>query len=360
MGQLDASEPDSLREPSGESQASGLPAAPAGKADATGGGWGEWATSLFRSSMGLLGWLLLCAYLFSFLGRYSFWAELLGNFQVQFLCLLFAYCWVARFFQFHFQKWLLCAATVCCAACVGFIFLPADQPPAGTQTVQVMSFNLYAAAEDFEQVQKAIDDASPDILVAIEYDGQWHRGLQSLQEIYPHTLLVPRWHGFGAAIFSRFPLEDPQVYQLIPDETDAPLPVANVLLGDQKIHLIAVHVLSPTNPMRMELRNRQFDEMVEIVNQAEHPTLVIGDFNAVPGSPYVQEFLRNTNLRDSRQGFGVQASWHRVYWPLRIPIDNAFVSSRIHVHRRWVGSGTDSDHFPIHLEISVADSHEGP
>ncbi len=81
---------------------------------------------------------------------------------------------------------------------------------------------------------------------------------------------------------------------------------------------------------------------------------VMGDFNCTTWSPFLQDFLQLTNYRDSRQGFGVQASWPADKWWARIPIDHAFVSKDVHVHSRVVGTPASSDHLPIIFEISAA------
>jgi endonuclease/exonuclease/phosphatase (EEP) superfamily protein YafD len=130
--------------------------------------------------------------------------------------------------------------------------------------------------------------------------------------------------------------------------------MANVTFGGQTIRLAALHVLSPTNRYRLDLRNHQFEEVAEILSRQDVPTVVMGDFNCTPWSPFLHEFLQQTQYRDSRQGFGYQATWHAKHWLLRIPIDHAFVSETVHVHSRYVGRNAGSDHLPIVFEVSTA------
>ena len=219
-----------------------------------------------------------------------------------------------------------------------------------------MSFNVYAVSDRGDLVQNRIAEVDPDVIAVLEYDHNWHQRLALLQETYPHQLLAPRWHGYGIAIFSRLPLEQTEVVQLIPKVADTPMAVVRVRVGGQSLRLAAVHSLSPTNAFRFQLRNQQFKEIAQTLNDDSCPTIVMGDFNCTLASPYLQDFLSETGYRDSRQGFGYQPTWHRDIWPLQIPIDHALVSPEVVVHRRWVADEAGSDHFPIVFEVSVGQS----
>ena len=130
--------------------------------------------------------------------------------------------------------------------------------------------------------------------------------------------------------------------------------VTKVNFGEQIIRVVGVHTLSPTNRFRLDIRNRQFVEIGDALLAEATPTVVMGDFNCTPWSPFLSDFLKRTGYRDSRQGFGYQPSWPSMYQLLRIPIDHAFVSEDIHVHNRYIGKPPRSDHLPIVFEISTA------
>lgn len=242
---------------------------------------------------------------------------------------------------------------------VGSIFLPATQPSPGPQTIKLMSFNVFAAGHDHQVVLQRIEEEDPDLVAIVEYDHRWSVGLAPLEDRFEYHFLQPRWHGFGVAIFSKYPLSESRVYQLIKETTDTPMLVTKVQLGSQVLRVASVHVLSPTNDFRLGKRNEQFQEIGDILSESDLPTVVMGDFNSTPWSPFLLDFVEATGYRDTRQGFGVHPSWHRVYWPLMIPIDNAFVSDAVHVHDRHVGRGSDSDHFPIVLTLSVSKEPSG-
>ncbi len=134
---------------------------------------------------------------------------------------------------------------------------------------------------------------------------------------------------------------------------DGPMLVTRVTVGDQKIRLVGVHLLSPTSVTRLEFRNEQMKEAAEYLKASDEPTIVMGDFNCTPWSPFLSDFLEATGYRDSRQGFGFQATWHKDLGLFKIPIDHALVSDQVHVHDRFVGQPGGSDHLPIVFTVSV-------
>lgn len=298
---------------------------------------------------------VLVLFLLSQFGRYFFIAELLGNFRVQMILLtLFStcVCWVTHR---QYLCLFLAAATIWNLILFSAIYLPADQPPPGEQRFKVMSFNVFASANDYQTVLGRIAEENPDVVAIVEFDHHWHQGLMPLLETYPHHILGPRWNGFGIGIFSKYPINNSKVHQLIAETNDTPMLVTDVTVADLVVRVASVHVLSPKNRYRLDKRNQQFQEIAQILtNDKITPTIVMGDFNSVSWSPFMQDFIRATNYRDTRQGFGYHATWHKTYWPLLIPIDNAYVSKSIHVHGRHVGAGSDSDHYPIVLDISIS------
>ena len=134
---------------------------------------------------------------------------------------------------------------------------------------------------------------------------------------------------------------------------DFPLVLATVSLGDRELRIAGAHLLSPRDPNRLGIRNLQMREISQYLSSSSEPTVLVGDFNCVPWSAFLSDFLNRTGYRDSRQGFGYHGTWHAKKPFVRIPIDHAFVSPQVHVHSRTVGQSAGSDHFPVIVEVSV-------
>jgi endonuclease/exonuclease/phosphatase (EEP) superfamily protein YafD len=298
--------------------------------------------------------LSIALFVLSFLGRYSFIAELFGNFRFQIMLMLIAFAVAAA--CFGKKKLSAIAALGAAWSLVGIlsIFVPSSNPPPGPTSLRLMSFNVLASNFSSIDVVDQIREVDPDVLVVLEYARNWHMILDCLNDEYPHAIRIPRWHGFGVAVFSKYPLSETTVHQLTENTTDNPMVVTNVNFGDQKIRLAAIHVVSPTSKFRMQVRNEQFLEAAELMTESDVPTVIMGDFNCVPWSSYLREFAQTTGYRETRQGFGIQMTWpnHRKW--MGIPIDHAFVSDDIHVHDRIRCEPTSSDHRAIYLEVSTA------
>ena len=82
--------------------------------------------------------------------------------------------------------------------------------------------------------------------------------------------------------------------------------------------------------------------------------MLLGDLNATPWSPAFRSLLRNSDLRDSRQGFGIHSTWPSGTWIMRVPLDHILVSGQVAVHSRVVGPDVGSDHRGVVVEFSLA------
>ena len=313
--------------------------------------------SFFGGIFAAASFVLISVFTFSLCGRYSFLAELVSNFRAQILVALV----ICTFGAVCFQRWwtaiLLVIATVWCSTGVLSVYLQVEQPSPGDTKIRIMSHNVLANNRSYAAVKKQIAEVDPDLLVIVEYDANWQTQMQSLIDdgSYPYSVQAPRWHGFGVAIFSKLPLTNSQTHQLTAKITDAPIVMAEVMVGDQKLRLAGLHVFSPMSAHRLQLRNEQLVDAAEILKQSKTPTVVMGDYNGVSWSPFLDDFLKQTGYRDSRVGFGYQGSWNARYrWPALIPIDHAFVSPEVHVHDRFIGQSAGSDHYPVVIELSIS------
>jgi endonuclease/exonuclease/phosphatase (EEP) superfamily protein YafD len=100
------------------------------------------------------------------------------------------------------------------------------------------------------------------------------------------------------------------------------------------------------------LRNDQLVAVASLIQQQTVPIVLAGDLNSTSYSPYFEDLCSRTGLRDSRQGFGIQASWSPRLPLLEICIDHCLVPPAIHVANRRAGPHLGSDHRPIMVTLT--------
>lgn len=296
----------------------------------------------------------------SLLGRHFYLCELIGNFRAYILALLVPCALILWFTEKRKRALLYAAASVWCSFGVITPAFVHPQPPAGNETIKIMSFNVLGNNREDKAVIDQIKRHDPDVLTVLEYTHQWPTVLQRLNEIYPYRLEQPRWHGFGIALFSKRPFTNSSATQITKDLTDNPFVTADIEVSGRTLRLAGLHLLSPMNRARLKIRNRQLAEIAEILVQRDVPTIVMGDFNCTPWSPFLSDFMQHAQLRDSRNGFGYQPSWNALRPLLSIPIDHALVSAQIHVHSRLLGDNAGSDHLPLVFEVSLTPQDSSP
>ena len=291
--------------------------------------------------------------------RYLFVAELINNFRLQISLAIFVLSFALHFAGEKYLRFI--------GICIGFFvlspialnWLPPVQPEPGPKRLTLLAYNVYGENPNQQPIVETIQNHFADVTVVVEYENEWEEALEVLDRSYRYSIKELRWHGFGIALFSKFPIADSQVHMLANTKSDFPLVVAEIHAKNQKMIVVAGHFLSPLKAMKMEIRNQQIFEVSEIIsdiNKSKNlPVILVGDFNCVAWSPYLSDLMRECALRDARRGYPYQGTWPTDNLILQIPIDNTFVSDKIHIHNRTVLPADNSDHFPVLTEFSIAE-----
>ncbi len=228
-------------------------------------------------------------------------------------------------------------------------------PPPSDRTYRLLMANVWRFNPSPARLERLIRQAAPDVIVLLEMTPRWLAALRHFETDYPYSKAVIRGGGFGILCLSRLPLESAAVVRI--GRVGLPSVVVRMRLDGKTVTVVAAHPLSPLKHRSLSRRNRQLEAIAHFIGQQSGPLVLVGDLNATPWSPMFRDLLRLSKLRDSRVGFGLQASWP-VWVPLiRIPIDHCLVSSDLMVHRRARGPSIGSDHFPVFLDFSLSELH---
>ena len=314
---------------------------------------------MFRFNIGfwglvISGTLLLCAAtVLAFFGGTWWRFDLLANFRLQYLlCLI-----LSLIALLAGKKWPWAGVAGVFVVANFVDILPAfvgrgGQVASSSKPLTILLANVLTSNKEYERVRQLVRSNDPDIFAVLEASETWINELSSLREKYPHAVSRPRNDNFGIALFSRIPFEESEIVEI--GEAGLPTAIARIHFGDTPLTVIATHPLPPTRRSTARHRNRQLGELADYVRSVKGPVIVIGDLNTTPYSPHFKKLLRESGLRDSRRGRGIQPTWQaQLPWFLRIPLDHVLHSSEITVLRRRLGPNIGSDHLPVIVEFSL-------
>ncbi len=309
----------------------------------------------FKRFCGLILWTAIglgCAFtVLGFLSRLWWRFELLSHFRVQYLWLL-TVCGLILLIGRKFKSTVVpIAFALVNASLVVPLYFNSSASVDQQRTLRAVLVNVHAANNEYSRVIELLRNTNADLAVLIEATPEWVDALKDLRSDYQFSHIESRPGAFGMALYSRIPFQDVRTEAVGP--TPSPTIVARFGFDGRTFTLIGTHPFPPASRKAIGFRNRHFAELAKLVRSGTGPIVVLGDLNCSSWSPYFQRLLSESGLRDSRQGFGVQASWP-VWMPLlRIPIDHCLVSSGIDVQSREIGTDVGSDHFPVIVEFAV-------
>lgn len=218
---------------------------------------------------------------------------------------------------------------------------------AGTApTLRIAAANVQMRADNAARLGQWLDAHPVDVVVLVEATHAVAALAAGWNE-YPHRILDPRQHAFGAAVLSRYPLLRSQTH----DFGDGHALIDAVLdLPDGPVRVIAFH---PLPPMRSELE-QQLRGKLRTLAAAAHaeglPTVIAGDFNATPWSPA----FRQLDARQWRRTDTLQPTWPtRWRGAMGVPIDHVLASTHWRLIDSVRGPENGSDHDPIRVELAL-------
>jgi endonuclease/exonuclease/phosphatase (EEP) superfamily protein YafD len=259
-----------------------------------------------------------------------------------------------------FDKKILAVASVAwltlLPAAISLYFGVKPQPVATNQHLRVVSCNVLTSHPNKSAVIEFLKQSAADVVLLMEVDDEWSQAMKALEPLYPHQLHEPRQDNFGIALLSKSAWKSAEVIQL--DNAGIPSIEALFDVEGNALKFIGTHPLPPMGSNYSTQRNLHFVNLARRVRDADPKvaTIIVGDLNCTSWSQYFRALLNDSQLSDSRQGFGIQPSWPTsmklsILGTMRIPIDHALVSRDLSVIDRRVGPFIGSDHFPILIDV---------
>ena len=306
---------------------------------------------------------LLGLTLAGYLGEFDRTLELTAHFKVQYLLLsLIPLCFFLlnhrRLNSRRLNPYVigLSLSVLCLLINLAEIARYLPQPAASGATGQplrVLVSNIDKYSAQYPQVAAMVREVDPDIAVLVEVGKAGAEQLAELLDRFPHSVTHQDVEIDGTAIYSKLPLLKPEVRSLGGGRKAV---LAQVMLQDKLIALIAVHPSNAIGKEYVEERNRQLAAIADYVNQlssdpAKPSILLAGDFNTTMWSPYYRRSIGSTPLHNSRLGFCILPTWTIFHPFFAIPIDHCLVSPDLQVTAAHTGQSIGSDHLPLITEL---------
>ena len=218
----------------------------------------------------------------------------------------------------------------------------AAQPAANGPEIKIFSSNFLVSNDDFETIQKVIADEQPDFVQILEASYAWNKEKAMFEKDYPYITISEKTGSFGIVAASKYPAEF-EHFSLNGYEALSTILTVN----DSRVRVISVHPFPPSRKDLAMLRNQQYIELISKINSSTAHTVLVGDFNSAPWSPWFIKLIDSTTLRDAALGFGIINTWNADIPLLKIPIDHVLISPDIAVLNFKRASALGADHYPI-------------
>lgn len=228
-------------------------------------------------------------------------------------------------------------------------YLTTQNPTSSTpdnETISILSQNFFFKNTNFDEIQTLLQENNPDIFIIHEAGPQWNAAIENFKAAYPYIQITKETGIQGILLgsknpgtFLEIPLGNKFGLEFIPD--------------NQSYRVLAVHPFAPITQTYAEERNAQFADITNYINSSTIPTLVVGDFNCTPWSPFFQDLLSNANLKDTRLGFGIVPTWQAHNFLFQLPIDFILATPQFHTTSFQTTTKTSADHLGIFAELNL-------
>ena len=217
----------------------------------------------------------------------------------------------------------------------------------------VLMANLQVGQNMLDAIAAHIDRHDPDIFVAVEVDPAWLLRAGRLIRHYPYVVTEPRVHGFGLAIFAKYPLVDVAVADLA--IRGIPTVFATLRHPGGDVRVVATHPLPPVQPAAADRRDEQLTAIAALVRQETLPVVVVGDLNTTMYATNYRRFAAAAGLANARASRGLAPTWPTAWpWALRIPLDHILHGPGLVTTEFAALAPIGSDHLPVFAAFRIA------
>lgn len=267
------------------------------------------------------------------------------------------------------QRWSLVALGAVVVAGASAVLAPKlrrkardGHDPSAPTSLSVVLANLYLDNDEPEEAMHQLFETAPDVLVMTELTpdlvGRFDRAGGA--ERFPNRVHPEPIAGeYCVGIFTALSFEGSDVWERGPLEVvEATVDVP----GGPALRVIAVHPEAPVGADAFRKWRHQLRELESVLDEAEGPTILIGDLNSGTLHPPYERLVRST-FRDAHDllGTALRPSWGVAPWfPRWFPtmlarLDHLLVSPEVTVVGLDDLDAVGSDHRPFRADLAIRD-----
>ncbi len=201
------------------------------------------STRQFFGKLGttLFGVVLACVVI-GFLGAFHWAFDVFSNFRLQYivaLCCTAIILWLTKNHRVFYLNLLL---LIVLALSIAKFYIPNNSKEEGN--LKIASINLLSSNKEALKVKSWIHTEKPDVILFMEYNGEWHSQLFNLVVQYPYRKKEIRQGHFGIAIYSKLQLNQARIVKS--EEVNLPSIKADIEVDGKIMTIIGSH---PPPPM---------------------------------------------------------------------------------------------------------------
>ncbi len=218
--------------------------------------------------------------------------------------------------------------------------------------------NVKMSNRNSQPFVELIKSKKPDLLLVMEVDKWWDNELRALTSIYPFSQHTVNEVAYGMVLYSKLPLKKVEVDYLTNKNVPSFESIITLKNG-RNINFHAMHPVPPTHfkdlPDNAGQQENALKKLGKRIDGSKLPSIVAGDLNDVVWS-YVDQLTQTKGiLYDVRVGRGFYNSYNADNFLMRWPLDHVFVTKEFKLKKLERLPKIGSDHFPIFVELYLAD-----
>ena len=218
--------------------------------------------------------------------------------------------------------------------------------------LSILAGNVLQTNTYYDKFLKIVKDHNPDLVLTMESNSEWEKGLSELEETYPYTVKVPKENFYGMHLYSKIELINPEVKFQV-EEGMPSIFFEYPINKNKNVFFCCLHPAPPSPTENETSKERDAELMItgNIIRELDKPTVVCGDMNDVVWSRTTRLFKKMTAMIDPRIGRGFFSTYHAKYFFMRFPLDHLFHTKDLFVKIMERTENFGSDHFAMYYEI---------